>query len=167
MREIIVAARHNVIRAVRNCVTGAAETETTHDRRSLDRLALRLRIRRDVREASATFMGLCLRLSCLLVPTRSLESAAPDSGVAVARATAEFGVINLVSTFTEPSLEETAATMDRPKIFPIYFRGAENWTDELIDRAGRCTPKRPISPSPRPGSTHECDRTSPNFFKSL
>lgn len=139
MHEIVIAARNNVGRAVWNYITGAAETETTmrRNRHSLDCLALRPRILRDVREidTSATFMGHRLRIPCLLAPIGSLQSITPEGGVAVARAAAEFGVINLVSTVTEPSLEEIAAATDHPKIFQIYIRGDETWTDELIDRA--------------------------------
>ncbi len=141
MHEIIVAARNTASRSIWNYVTGAAETETTlrRNRLGLDSLALRPRILRDVREidTSTTFMGHKLRIPCLLAPIGSLQTVTPDGtgGVAVAKAAQEFGTINLVSTVTEPTLEEIQAATDHPKIFQIYIRGDEAWVDDLIDRA--------------------------------
>ena len=139
MHEIIVAARNNTSRSVWNYVTGAAETETTlrRNRHCLDCHALRPRILRDVREIDTgrTFMGHNLRIPCLLAPIGSLQTITPEGGVAVAKAAAEFGTMNLVSTVTEPTLEEIARATDHPKIFQIYIRGDEDWVDALIDRA--------------------------------
>lgn len=139
MHEIIVAARNNVSRSVWNYVTGAAETETTlrRNRACLDGLALRPRILRDVRDidTSRTFMDHKLRIPCLLAPIGSLQMVTPEGGLAVAKAAAEFGTINLVSTVTEPSLEEIQAATDHPKIFQLYIRGDEAWVDDRIDRA--------------------------------
>ena len=139
MHEIVVAARNTVSRSVWNYVTGAAETETTlrRNRHCLDSLALRPRILRDVREidTGTTFMGHKLRIPCLLAPIGSLQTITPEGGISVARAAAEFGTMNLVSTVTEPSLEEIQAATDHPKIFQIYIRGDEQWVDDLIDRA--------------------------------
>ncbi len=139
MHQIIIAARNNVSRSVWNYVTGAAESETTlrRNRHSLDCHALRPRILRDVRtvDTGGSFLGHQLRIPCLLAPIGSLESITPEGGIAVAKAAAEFGVVNLVSTVTTPGLEDIAASADHPKIFQIYIRGDEAWTDRLIDRA--------------------------------
>ncbi|MEE2996283.1 MAG: alpha-hydroxy acid oxidase [Pseudomonadota bacterium] len=139
MHEIIVAARNNLPRSIWNYVTGAAETETTlrRNRLCLDSLALRPRILRDVREidTETTFMGHTLRIPCLLAPIGSLQTVTPEGGIAVAKAAAEFGTMNLVSTVTEPALEEIAASTNHPKIFQIYVRGDYDWMDSLIDRA--------------------------------
>lgn len=139
MHEIVLAARNNLSRSVWNYVTGAAETETTlrRNRACLDGLALRPRILRDVRniDTRTTFMGHSLRIPCLLAPIGSLQTITPEGGIAVAKAAAEFGTVNLVSTVTEPTLEEIQACVDHPKIFQIYIRGDEAWVDDLIDRA--------------------------------
>jgi isopentenyl diphosphate isomerase/L-lactate dehydrogenase-like FMN-dependent dehydrogenase len=139
MHEIVVAARNNVPRSIWNYVTGAAETETTlrRNRLCLDSLALRPRILRDVRQidTSTTFMGHELRIPCLLAPIGSLQTITPEGGIAVAKAAAEFRIMNLVSTVTEPTLEEIAAATDHPKIFQIYIRGDADWVDDLVDRA--------------------------------
>ncbi|MEX2455504.1 MAG: alpha-hydroxy acid oxidase [Rhodospirillaceae bacterium] len=139
MHEIIVAARNSVTRSVWNYITGAAETETTlrRNRHCLDCLALRPRILRDVRniDTSTRFLGHPLRIPCLLAPIGSLQTVTPEGGLAVARAAAEFGVVNFVSTVTEPSLEEISKATGSPQIFQIYIRGDEAWVDALIDRA--------------------------------
>ena len=137
--EMLVAARRNVAQPVWNYITGAAETETTmrRNRHALDSIAFRPRILRDVEEidASTSFLGHRLRIPALIAPVGSLQTVTPEGGVAVARAAAEFGTINFVSTVTEPSLEEIAAATDHPKFFQIYIRGDEKWVENLIDRA--------------------------------
>ncbi len=137
--EILVAARRNVSQNVWNYITGAAETETTmrRNRHALDTIAFRPRILRDVSEIdpSTSFLGHDLRIPALIAPVGSLQTITPEGGVAVARAAAEFGIINFISTVTEPSLEEIAAATDHPKFFQIYIRGDEKWVHELIGRA--------------------------------
>lgn len=137
--QLIAAARQKATQDVWNYITGAAETETTmrRNRHALDCLALRPRVLRDVSHIDATgsLLGHRLRIPVVLAPIGSLQTITPEGGVAVARGAAEFGVINLVSTVTEPSLEDIAASTDQPKIFQIYIRGDETWVDQLIDRA--------------------------------
>jgi isopentenyl diphosphate isomerase/L-lactate dehydrogenase-like FMN-dependent dehydrogenase len=137
--EIIAAARKKVSQNVWNYITGAAETETTlrRNRHALDCLALRPRILRDVSEidTSVTFLGHKLRIPAMVAPVGSLQTITPEGGIAVAKAVQEFGTVNFVSTVTEPSLEEIAASTDHPKFFQIYIRGDRQWVDELIDRA--------------------------------
>lgn len=137
--EIILAARRNVSQPIWNYVTGAAETESTmrRNRHSLDSLALRPRILRDVSaiDPSTTFLGHKLRIPALIAPVGSLQTITPDGGIAVARAAEEFGIINFISTVTQPSLEEIAESTNHPKFFQIYIRGDQSWVDDLIDRA--------------------------------
>jgi isopentenyl diphosphate isomerase/L-lactate dehydrogenase-like FMN-dependent dehydrogenase len=137
--QLIAAARQRATQDVWNYITGAAETETTmrRNRHALDCLALRPRVLRDVSHIDATgsLLGHRLRIPVVLAPIGSLQTITPEGGVAVAQAAAEFGVIPLVSTVTEPSLEEISASTDDPKIFQIYIRGDNTWVDQLIDRA--------------------------------
>ncbi len=137
--EIVQAARSRASQPVWNYITGAAETETTmrRNRHGLDRIAFRPRVLRDVStiDPSATLLGHRLRIPVLLAPIGSLQSITEDGGVAVAKAAAAFGTINMVSTVTQPSLEEIAAATTTPKIFQIYIRGDDGWIRDLIDRA--------------------------------
>jgi glycolate oxidase len=52
----------------------------------------------------------------------------------VAKAAAEFGTMNFVSSVTQPSLEEIAASTNHPKIFQLYIRGDLNWCAEIVGR---------------------------------
>ena len=69
-----------------------------------------------------------------MAPIGSLQTITPEGGVAVAKAAKEFGTMNFVSSVTQPSLEEIAASTDRPKIFQLYIRGGLDWCKEIVDR---------------------------------
>ncbi|HZA25525.1 MAG TPA: alpha-hydroxy-acid oxidizing protein, partial [Dehalococcoidia bacterium] len=68
-------------------------------------------------------------------PIGGLQNFDPEGGVAVARAADEFGTLQVVSSATLPTLEETAAATESPKIYQLYIRGDWEWTKEMIDRA--------------------------------
>lgn len=138
-QEMVAQARRSVSQPVWNYITGAAETESTmrRNRHALDSLAFRPRVLRDVLkiDTSGSFLGHKLRIPVMLAPMGSLQMISPGGGVEVAQAAAEFGTINFVSTVTQPSLEEIAASAECPMFFQIYVRGDEKWVDDLMDRA--------------------------------
>jgi glycolate oxidase len=137
-QEIIQAARRNLPQDVWDYLTGGAESETTMRRNRLgfDTLALRPRVLVDVSkvDASTTFLGQKLRIPVMLAPIGSLQTITPEGGVAVAKAAAEFGTVNFVSSVTQPSLEEIAAATNHPKIFQLYVRGDLEWCAEILGR---------------------------------
>lgn len=45
--------------------------------------------------------------------------------------------MNFVSSVTQPSLEDIAASTTHPKIFQLYIRGGLDWCEEIIDRVKR------------------------------
>jgi len=108
-QEIIMAARRNLTDSVWHYLTGGAESETTmrRNRSGLDSLAFRPRVLADVSEVdpSTTFFGHNLAIPVMLAPIGSLQSITSEGGAAVAKAAAEFGTINFVSSVTQPSLE--------------------------------------------------------------
>jgi glycolate oxidase len=138
-QEIIQAARRNLPQDVWDYLTGGAESETTMRRNRLgfDSLALRPRVCVDVSkiDTSATFLGQKLRIPVMMAPIGSLQTITPEGGVAVAKAAAEFGTMNFVSSVTQPSLEEIAASTNHPKIFQLYVRGDLEWCEEILGRA--------------------------------
>ena len=138
-QEIIVAARRNLTQNVWDYLTGGAESETTmrRNRYGLDSLAFRPRVLVDVSkiDTTATFLGHKLRIPVMLAPIGSLQSLTPEGGVAVAKAAAEFGTINFVSSVTQPSLEEISAASRSVKIFQLYVQGDLNWVENLLKRA--------------------------------
>jgi glycolate oxidase len=137
-QEIIQAARRNLPQDVWDYLTGGAESETTMRRNRLgfDSIALRPRVLIDVSkiDTSTTFLGQKLRIPVMMAPIGSLQTITPEGGVAVAKAAAEFGTMNFVSSVTQPNLEEIAASTDHPKIFQLYIRGGLDWCAEIIGR---------------------------------
>jgi isopentenyl diphosphate isomerase/L-lactate dehydrogenase-like FMN-dependent dehydrogenase len=135
-QEVIMAARRNLTDNVWHYLTGGAESETTmrRNRYGLDGLAFRPCVLVDVSEIdpSTTFLGHKLKTPVMLAPIGSLQSITPEGGVAVARAAAEFGTINFISSVTQPTLEEIAAAGANPKIFQLYVQGDLNWVDNLL-----------------------------------
>jgi glycolate oxidase len=137
-QEIILAAREKLEQGPWDYLVGGSETETTMRRNRLgfDRLAFRPRILVDVSEvdASTTFLGHRLRVPVLLAPIGSMQTFDPDGAAAVTRAAGEFGTIHVVSSVTEPSLEEIAAATPNPKVFQLYVHGDWDWTRAILDR---------------------------------
>jgi glycolate oxidase len=137
-QEIIQAARRNLPQDVWDYLTGGAESETTMRRNRLgfDSLGLRPRVLVDVSkvDTSTTFLGQKLRIPVMMAPIGSLQTITPEGGVAVAKAAAEFGTMNFVSSVTQPSLEEIAASTNHPKIFQLYIRGGLDWCAEIVGR---------------------------------
>ncbi len=140
-QEIIVAAREKLDPHAWIYLTGGAESETTmrRNRLGLDSLALRPRVLVDVSslDTSTTFLGHRLRVPVLLAPIGSLQILTPEGAVAVAKAAAEFGTVNFVSSVTQPALEEVAAATSPPKIFQLYVQGDIKWVEALLARVKR------------------------------
>jgi len=132
-QEIIVAARRNLTDNVWHYLTGGAESETTmrRNRFGLDSIAFRPRVLVDVSKVdTSTVLGNKLRIPVLLAPIGSLQSITAEGGVAVAKAAAEFGTINFVSSVTQPNLEEIAAPARLRKFFSFTFKETCNgWKD--------------------------------------
>jgi isopentenyl diphosphate isomerase/L-lactate dehydrogenase-like FMN-dependent dehydrogenase len=137
-QEIIQAAHRNLPQDVWDYLTGGAESETTmrRNRMGFDCLALRPRVLVDVSkvDTSTTFLGQKLRIPVMMAPIGSLQTITPEGGVAVAKAAAEFGTMNFVSSVTQPSLEDIAASTNHPKIFQLYIRGGLDWCAEIVGR---------------------------------
>jgi len=137
-QEIIMAARRNLNQNVWDYLTGGAESETTmrRNRLALDSLAFRPRVLIDVSkiDTAAAFLGHKLRIPVMLAPIGSLQSLVPEGGVAVAKAAAEFGTVNFVSSVTQPTLEEIASASPNPKVFQLYVQGDMKWVADILGR---------------------------------
>ncbi len=136
--EIVQRARKNLTQGAWDYLVGASESETTmrRNRLAFDRLAFRPRVLRDVSEVnpSTTFLGQDMRIPALLAPIGSLQVFNPEGGAASTRAAADFGIMHVVSSVTEPSLEEIAAAADHPKVFQLYIHGDWGWIEEMVGR---------------------------------
>jgi len=139
LHEFIPAARTNLTDDKWDYMIGGAETETTlkRNRLALDSLGFRPRVLRDVSnvDCSGSLFGKRLRLPVMLAPVGSIQRFDPGGSAAVARAAAQFGVTQMVSSVSEPDLEATAAAAKGMKVFQLYVRGDEAWVEDIIDRA--------------------------------
>jgi|TARA_B100001971_G_scaffold64634_1_gene59454 glycolate oxidase len=136
--EIVQAARKNLPQSAWDFVSGASESETTQRRNRLafDRIAFRPRVLRDVSnvDPSTEFLGQRLRIPVMLAPVGGLQNFTPEGSAASTKAAAEFGIVHVLSSVTEPTLEHTAAAVDYPKMFQLYLHGDWEWTLGQIAR---------------------------------
>ncbi len=139
LQELPERARANLPDTSWDYLAGAAETETTYlrNRMSLDSLAFRPRVCRNVEVVDVTgaFMGRKLRLPVFLAPIGSLESFADGGGVAAARGAAAFGVDHMLSSVTKPDLETVAGAVEQATLFQLYVRGDDGFIDDYVRRA--------------------------------
>jgi isopentenyl diphosphate isomerase/L-lactate dehydrogenase-like FMN-dependent dehydrogenase len=139
LHEIVRAARARLAPGPLDYLMGGAETETTlrRNRQALDAIAFRPRVLRDVRQIDCTsrLFGRSLRLPVLLAPIGSLEAFTDGGGATAARASATFGVPQMLSSVCSPGLEAVAAAADNFRIFQLYVRGDDAWVDAHVRRA--------------------------------
>jgi glycolate oxidase len=139
LHEIVRAARDNLAPGPWDYLVGGTETETTvrRNRQALDALAFRPRVLRDVSRVDGTgeFFGRPVRLPVLLAPIGSIESFTPGGAATAAKAAAEFGVPQMLSSACSPGLEATAAAADTIRIFQLYVRGDDAFVDDHVRRA--------------------------------
>jgi len=135
----VAAARANLAPGPWSYLIGGAETETTvrRNRQALDSIAFRPRVLRDVSriDSSSTFLGKKTRLPVMLAPIGGLESIVDGGAAAAARAAAQFGVPQMLSSVCQPGLEQTAAAADAVRVFQLYVRGDDAWVDDFVRRA--------------------------------
>ena len=139
LHEFVKAAKIRLSANIWDYLVGGADSETTvkRNRQALESLAFRPRVLRDVSkiDASGTLLGKKLRLPVLLAPVGSLESFDPGGAATAAKAAGGFGVPIMVSSVTQPGLEATAQATAGPKLFQLYVRGDDAWTDDFVRRA--------------------------------
>ena len=104
LSELVKQARLNLSQGPWDYMIGGAETETTlrRNRQALDSVAFRPRVLRNVSkvDATSTFFGRPVRIPVMIAPVGSVESFTPGGGATVARATGEFGVAQMLSSYS-------------------------------------------------------------------
>jgi glycolate oxidase len=139
LQEIVAAARSNLPPGPWSYLVGGAETETTvkRNRQALDSIAFRPRVLRDVSrvDSSSAFLKEKARLPVMLAPIGGLESIVEGGAAAAARAAAQFGVPQMLSSVCQPGLEKTAAAAETLRVFQLYVRGGDAWVDDWVRRA--------------------------------
>src|SRR5215468_8631500 len=139
LQEIVKAARQNLAPGPWDYLAGGTESETTlrRNRQALDAIAFRPRVLRDVSrvDCTSTLLGRRLRMPVMLAPVGSIESFDPGGGGSAARASAEFGIPQMLSSVCNPGLEAVAKAADNFRIFQLYVRGDDAWVDDHVKRA--------------------------------
>ncbi len=140
LHEIVGKARQNLNQNHWDYIIGGTETETTlrRNRLSLDAVALRPRVLRDVSKVDATVreFGRSMRLPIVLAPVGNLEVFHGEGAATSCRAAGDFGVAHMLSSVCEPGLEKTAAAAPGAmRMFQLYVRGAPDWVDDHARRA--------------------------------
>ncbi len=139
LQEFIPEARKKLNSNTWGYLVGATETETTmrRNRMALDSIAFRPRVCRDVSQVdtSTTLLNMSLRIPVMLAPVGSLESFHSGGGVTAGRGASAFGVPIIVSSVTQPGLEEIAKAATGAKIFQLYVRGDDDWVNAVTQRA--------------------------------
>jgi len=137
--EIVQQARKNLVQGAWDYLVGGSESETTmrRNRLAFDKIAFRPRVLVNVSKTdpSTTILNEKLRIPILLAPIGSLQTFTEKGGAEATKSAADFGIVHVVSSVTEPSLEEIAAVSNNPKIYQLYIHGDWNWTKEMIHRA--------------------------------
>lgn len=139
LHEIVQQARQSLERNHWDYLIGGADSETAlrRNRQSLDSLAYRPRILNDVSDVrvAGELLGTPLRIPVVLAPIGSLQVFDAGGGAAAARAAADFGVLQILSSVCLPDFETVAAQVPGPRIYQLYLMGDLGWMDEIIGRA--------------------------------
>jgi isopentenyl diphosphate isomerase/L-lactate dehydrogenase-like FMN-dependent dehydrogenase len=140
LHEFVRKARANLNQNAWDYIAGAAETETTmrRNRMALDEIAFRPRVLRDVTkvDASVELFGRKLRLPVVLAPVGALEIFDPGGGASVSRGAGTFGAAHMLSSVSEPGLENVAeAAPDALRMFQLYVRGDDAFVEDCVSRA--------------------------------
>src|SRR6202521_4129711 len=140
LHELVRKARINLNQNAWDYIVGAAETETTlrRNRMALDEIAFRPRVLRDVSsvDASVEAFGRKLRLPVVLAPVGALETFDPGSAASVVRGAGRFGAAHMLSSVSEPGLENVAeAAPDAMRMYQLYVRGDDAFVEDRVSRA--------------------------------
>lgn len=138
LQEIYREARRRLPLEIWDYLSGGAESETTlrRNRQGLDCIAFRPRVLVDVSEidCSTSFLGVKMRLPIALAPIGSLQTIEKGGAMTAALGAKAGGIFSIVSSVTQPGLEEVAKA-DNPTMFQLYVRGDADWVDDYARRA--------------------------------
>jgi 4-hydroxymandelate oxidase len=120
-------------------VSGGAADEVTlrWNRAAFENIRLSPRCLVDVSQldTSVTLLGQRLAFPILLAPTAYQKLAHPEGEIAVARGAAAAGALFVVSSFSNSTLEEIAASAQGPRWFQLYVQPDRAFTRDLVQRA--------------------------------
>jgi glycolate oxidase len=121
---------------------GGADTESAlkRNRFGLDSWVFRPRVLNDVSrvEIGTELLGMPLKMPVMLPPIGSVQVFEAGGGESVARAAAEFGVLQTLSSVCTPDFDVVAQRVPGPRIYQLYLMGDQAWMDDIIRRAVAC-----------------------------
>src|SRR5688572_17577649 len=116
-----------------------ADDEVTlrRNREAFERMSLRPRVLRGVGtpDLSTTVLGRRHPLPVLVAPTAFARLAHPDGELAIARASGDAGVTQVLSTLSTYSIEAVAEASASPRWFQVYVFRDREVTRALVERA--------------------------------
>ena len=141
LSEFETLARERLPQMVYDYYAGGAEDEVTlrDNPRAWERLRLRPRMLAGVgaRDLKTTLLGDPIAFPILAAPCAFNAMAHPDGELAVARATAALGTIQILSTVSNYSIEQVAAASQGLRWFQLYVFKDRSVTRMLVERAER------------------------------
>ena len=139
LHEVVKGAKRKLNQYIWDYLIGGTETETTlrRNRLAIDSMGFRPRVLRDVNvvDPGHDFFGKGIRLPVGLAPVGSLESFDAGGGATAAAGAGQFGVPIMVSSVTQPGLEEIARSSTGPKMYQLYVRGDDADISSIASRA--------------------------------
>lgn len=140
--EFVIEAQRRLPPPIWDYISGGSESETTlkRNRQALDSVAFRPRVLRKVvnTELSRTFLGQEQRIPVMLAPMGGMKRMDPEGSLPAARAAKAFGVPYMMSTVTDPEMEEVAEAAGERFYFQLYTLGDQAWVNEIARRASAC-----------------------------
>jgi glycolate oxidase len=141
IQEIVLRAHREMSPHMQEHLNGGSESETTllRNRESIDSLAFRRRVLRDVSELdlSNPFIGSKLRIPVFLAPVAGLDQVYPEGTLLATRAAAKFGIPMFLSSINHLELETAAEEADGNLVFQLYQQGDKTWLDAYLERVNR------------------------------
>lgn len=132
-------AREALPRPAFDFFAGGAADEITlrENRRGFDDLDLYFRVLAGMekRDLSVTLFGHRMAMPVLIAPMGFHKMAHPDGEIATTRASAEAGIVHVVSTMANITLEEIRASAPGPLWFQLYVYRDRGITRALVQRA--------------------------------
>jgi L-lactate dehydrogenase (cytochrome) len=139
IEDLRLLAKRRVPRMFYDYADSGAWTEQTYRANTSDfekiRLRQRVAVNMEGRSLAGKMVGQDVSMPVALAPTGLTGMQHADGEILAARAAAKFGVPFTLSTMSICSIEDVAATTDKPFWFQLYVLRDRKFIERLIDRA--------------------------------
>ena len=136
--ELILRAHGRSAAATWDYVCGGSESETAkrRNRAAIDSWAFVPRVLLDVSriDLATTILGTRLRMPVMLAPVGSLQVVGDGGAASSIRAAHAFGSLPVISSSSQPSIEDCAVAAPCDKWYQLYIRGNWEWVKTMVGR---------------------------------